>query len=60
MNFRNLNDHDLSAFASNVIAVLTGIELSAIDSHVRADLITAFGTMPATLTTQAEEAAVHR
>jgi hypothetical protein len=57
MNFRNLKDNDLADFAANVVALLAGTELSAIDSNVRADLVTAFGTLPATLATQTSEAA---
>lgn len=58
MNFRKLNGNDLSDFASNLITLLGGTELSSIDSHVRADLVTAFGTLPAELAAQTADAVV--
>ena len=57
-NFRSLTEHDLAAFAENIVTLLAGTELSAIESHVRADLIAAFGTLPATLVTQTDAAVV--
>jgi hypothetical protein len=60
MNFRNLNENDLAAFAENMVTLLGGTELDAIDSHVRADLVTAFGSLPATLRTKADAAAVSK
>lgn len=58
MKISSLTKHDLASFAENLVTLLAGTELSAIDSHVRADLITAFGTLPATLATQADAATV--
>ena len=46
MNIRRLNGNDLADLAANVLTLLAGTELSAIDGHVRADLVTAFGTLP--------------
>jgi hypothetical protein len=46
MNFRRLSDNDLADFASNVLALLGGTELSAIDTAVRTALTTAIGTLP--------------
>ena len=58
MKLRSLTKHDLASFAENLVTLLAGTELSAIDSHVRADLVAAFGTMPATLATQTDAATV--
>lgn len=58
MNIRTLGDNDLSDFADNVSDQLTGPDIVAIDSNVRADLVTAIGTLPATLATQTATAAV--
>lgn len=52
MNFRTLKDNDLSDFAANVVSILGGLTLSAIDPNVRTDLVTAIGTLPTTLATQ--------
>lgn len=58
MNFRTINENDLADFAKNISDLLAGIELTAIDSNVRTDLVTAIGTLPATLATQAAAATV--
>lgn len=58
MNFRSLKENDLASFAENIVDLLAGTDLAAIDSHVRADLVTAFGTLPATLRTQTDAVAV--
>ena len=58
MNFRTLSETELADFAANVQALLGGTSLSSIDEHVRADLLTVFGTMPADLAEQAAAAAV--
>ena len=58
MNFRTLKENDLSDFATNVSAQLAGTCITAIDSNVRTDLVTAIGTLPATLATQTAAAAV--
>ena len=41
MNYRQLTANDLASFAENIVALLAGTELEAIDEHVRADLVTA-------------------
>ena len=58
MNFRKLSENDLSDFAANVNTLLGGSELSAIDAHVREDLVTAIGILPPTLSTQTAAAGV--
>ncbi len=52
MNFRRLGEADLSDFANNVSTLLRGGKLTAIDSNVRSDLVTAIGVLPTTLATQ--------
>lgn len=49
MKIRELSDNDLADVATRVVTLLAGTELSAIESHVRANLIAAFGTLPADL-----------
>jgi len=58
MNFRTIDDNALADFAENVATLLGGTELSAIDSNVRTDLLTAIGTLPATLATLAADAQI--
>ena len=58
MTLRTLGDNDLSDFAKNVVDLLTGSNITAVDTNVRADLVTAIGTLPATLATQTAAAAV--
>jgi hypothetical protein len=53
MNYRKLDANATADFAENVATLLGGTELSAIDSNVRADLLTAIGTLPASLSTAA-------
>src|SRR6202008_2966910 len=57
MNIRQLSDNDLADLATRVVGLLGGTELSAIESHVRAELVTVFGTLPADLAAQTAEAA---
>jgi hypothetical protein len=58
MNFRTLNENDLSDFAANVHALLGRTELTAIDSNVRTDLANSIGTLPETLSEQTAAATV--
>ncbi len=58
MNFRNLGDLDLAGFATNVVTLLNGGNLSAIDNNVASDLHSAFGTLPATLEARTAAAAI--
>lgn len=46
MNFRRLTDNDLADFAENVKTLLSGTEISAIDTVTRTSLVTAIGTLP--------------
>lgn len=46
MNFRRLSDNDLADFAENVKTLLSGTEISAIDTVTRASLVTAISTLP--------------
>ena len=46
MSLRDLIPFDLAQLVKNLAALLAGTDLSAIDSHVRADLVTAIGTKP--------------
>ena len=52
MNIRQMTDNDLADLATRVVGLLGGTELSAIESHVRAELVTVFGTLPADLAAQ--------
>lgn len=54
-DFRALDPNALADFAENVSTLLGGTELSAIDSNVRTDLLTAIGTLPASLATLAAD-----
>lgn len=58
MNFRAISENDLADFAANVALLLAGAELVSIDDRVRAALATAIGALPATLATQAADAAI--
>ncbi|HRI05208.1 MAG TPA: hypothetical protein PLL77_15835, partial [Pyrinomonadaceae bacterium] len=58
MDFRKLGDLDLAGFAANVVSVLGGGALPAIDAAVKTSLTAEFGTLPATLETQTLAAAV--
>jgi hypothetical protein len=53
MNFRTLNENQLSDFAANLKTLLEGSDLASIDSNVRMALLDAFGSLPDTLATQA-------
>lgn len=46
MNFRRANDSDLADMALNIINLLGGSELTAIDAGTRAALIASIGTLP--------------
>ncbi|MBX3293875.1 MAG: hypothetical protein KF881_13385 [Acidobacteria bacterium] len=56
MNYRRLSDNDLADFAANVLDLLGGTKLDAIDPAVRTSLETAIGTLPADLDVQAQAA----
>lgn len=58
MNFRAISENDLADFAANVALLLAGTELVSIDDRVRTALATAIGALPATLATQAADAAI--
>jgi hypothetical protein len=60
MNFRKMDANATADFAENIATLLGGTELSAIDSNVRTDLLTAIGTLPASLATAAADAMVAR
>ena len=47
MNITKLNDSELADLTANLVGLLAGSELTAIESHVRAELLAAFGTLPA-------------
>jgi hypothetical protein len=52
MDISKFTMSDLADFTANLVTLLTGTELASIDAAVRADLIAAFGTLPAQLATQ--------
>ena len=58
MNFRKLSDKDLADFAANVLTLLGGTQLKAIDTSVRTKLVTALGTLPVDLSSQSATAGV--
>lgn len=58
MTLDRMTDSQLADVAANIVALLGGTELDAIDTNVRADLVTAFGTLPAQLASQTAEATV--
>ena len=58
MDISKLTDSELADFSSNLVTLLAGTELSAIESHVRAELIAAYGTKPADFEAEVETAAV--
>lgn len=55
MDYYKLPAPELADFAENVATLLGGTDLSAIDSNVRTDLLTAIGTLPASLDTAASD-----
>jgi len=57
MNIDRMTDSELADLAANVVLLLGGAELPSIESHVRSQLITDFGTLPADLATQVATAA---
>jgi hypothetical protein len=57
MNFRTLDGSELSDFAGNLKTLLSGTDLTAIDSNVRTALLAAIGSLPDTLA--AQSARVH-
>ena len=58
MNITKLTDSELADLAANLVDLLTGTELTAIESHVRAELVTAFGTKPADFAGEISAAAI--
>lgn len=56
MKLDKLSPTELAQFAINFLALLAGTELSAIESHVRAILIAAIGTLPDEVMTQDADA----
>lgn len=56
MDFRRLTDNDLADFAVNVLALLGGTQLSAINTTVRTALSAAIGTLPDELSDQVRQA----
>ena len=52
MDFRKMGDLELAGFAGNVVSVLGGSSLAAIDTTVKTSLTADFGTLPAMLETQ--------
>jgi hypothetical protein len=57
MDISKLTHNKLAEFTANLVALLSGPELASIDPAVRADLVTAFGTLPADLANQTAAAA---
>ena len=57
MDITKLNDSELADLATHLVTLLSGTELSAIESHLRADLVTAFGTLPASFAAKISAAA---
>src|SRR5215203_549911 len=58
MNYNNLTPEQQAQFADNVATLLGGTQLTAIDPAVRADLQTAIGTLPSSLTSADADAFV--
>jgi hypothetical protein len=52
MDIARLTRSELADFTANLVTLLTGTELASIDAAVRAELIAAFGTLPAQLAAQ--------
>jgi hypothetical protein len=52
MKLQNLSPIERAQLAEKLIDLLSGTDLSAIESHVRANLVALIGTKPATLVTQ--------
>jgi hypothetical protein len=57
MDISKFTKSELADFTANLVTLLTGTELASIDAAVRADLIAAFGTLPAQLAAQTAAAA---
>jgi hypothetical protein len=57
MNFRILSENNLSDFAANVMTLLDGGEIDAIDANTRASLAAAIGSKPDELAEQTASAA---
>ena len=57
MDISKLSDSELADFTANLVTLLGGTELASIDSHVRSELVAAFGTKPADMATQTAAAA---
>ncbi len=58
MKYRRINSSNLAVLAEHVADLLAGTDLEAIDAGVRAELLAALGTLPATLAQQTASAAV--
>ncbi len=58
MDITKLNDSELADLTANLVDLLGGPELSAIDPNVRAELVTAFGTKPADFVAELSAAVV--
>ena len=58
MNFRKITEEELADFAANVLLLLAGPDLPAIESHARAEFVTALGTLPALLAAETATAKV--
>jgi hypothetical protein len=51
MSIRLKSENELADIAANLATLLSGTQLSAMDNHQRADLVTAIGSKPADLKT---------
>lgn len=60
MRLDRLPPNELASFVQNLITLLSGTELSMVDSNVRAALVAAFGSKPALLRTQTATAEVKK
>ena len=58
MDINRLTDTELADLTANLVDLLAGTELSAIESHVRAELVAAFGTKPADFAGEVSAAAI--
>jgi|ERR1035437_476520 hypothetical protein len=56
MDFRKLRGIELSAFARNVLTLLAGNDLPAINDNIRTNLVSAIGVLPDDLAEQANAA----
>jgi len=58
MNITKLTDSELADLTANLVGLLAGTELSAIEPGLRTELVTAFGTMPADFASELSDQAV--